>query len=212
MNVSATRSQGGVSAQSQPGHGAEPKGKHAMHSSWQEFPRKSPSLSGTVSTAKDGDGMKTELSSSSRFIFITTDFRTHSVLGNQINQPRNCYRLWLNLSSWSAVQIHQSLLDVGPGILVLWFWSGHRAVVHFINVCDNSDRLWNLRATCSVKSSGMKTSFWKRLKREATFIENLLCANSEHVLSHLIFITISRLKKKRGGKYFLRRRNQPSWK
>lgn len=33
-------------------------------------------------------------------------------------------------------------------------------------------------------------SYWKELKREATFIEYLLYANTEHMSSHLIILSL----------------------
>lgn len=41
-------------------------------------------------------------------------------------------------------------------------------------------------------------SYWKELKREATFIENLLYANTEHMSSHSIMLSLW-LRRKKGN-------------
>lgn len=90
--------------------------------------------------------------------------------------------------------VHQSLLDMGLEIQILWFQSGHQGVEYFTSFLDDPNILWNLRTTCSAKSSGLMISYWKELKREAllkeTFIENLLYANTEHMSSHLIILSL----------------------
>lgn len=53
-------------------------------------------------------------------------------------------------------------------------------------------------------------SYWKELKREATFIENLLYANTEHMSSHLIIIRPWFRRKK--GNVFLGGEINPSCK
>ena len=94
--------------------------------------------------------------------------------------------------------VHQSLLDMGLEIQILWFQSGYQGVEYFMSFWDDPNILWNLRTTCSAKSSGLMISYWKELKREATFIENLLYANTEHMSSHSIMLSLW-LRRKKGN-------------
>lgn len=169
-----------------------------MHSNWLGVPNKSLSLSGIQSQLQKRklEQILSKCLSSSKFLFvIDTELIQH--LGDKIN-PEIGVSSDLNKAYdqqfWYLVSIkYIDLWDIVPKILILCFWSGYQVVVYFTNFWDDSDMLWNLGTTRLLSQQlweGMTTRYRKRLKRKAMFTENLLYANIDYMLSHLIFLAV----------------------